>query len=142
MQVYQTLLLLRVRGSGSETSYHGDGYQSFGCLLVVVYQSYTQTQLRHIPLNHKTTSTSVLHHDSINSAAIGSSWSSGNYTPYGISLVPRLSPALHTKSIKAHPTESRYVHLPSQGTHGTAGLEVFLGSSRSSSNYTPYGIMC
>ena len=34
--------------------------------LLVVYQSYTQTQLRYIPLNHKAHGTAVLYHDSIN----------------------------------------------------------------------------
>ena len=43
------------------------------CLLVV-YQSYTQTQLRYIPLNHKEQGTAVWYHDSINlcfPAAVG-----------------------------------------------------------------------
>ena len=54
-------------------------------MAIKVWQSYTQTQLRYIPLNHKEHGTAVLYNDSINScflAAIGSTWSSGKYTPY------------------------------------------------------------
>ena len=50
--------------------------------LVVVYQSYTHTQLSVHPTESQGTWYSCLYNDSCFPAAIGSSWSSGNYKPY------------------------------------------------------------